>query len=464
MEEKGKKLKLWNIVGLGLGSAIGTGIFVMMGYGIAYTGRSVMLVCMVGCLVMLLAYWYCVALSSVFVVKGGTYGMRMMMCTPTMTGVFSFMDLIQCFAFSGYVIALTDYLVILFPGLANFKTIISMLLLIMFFALTVRGSRFIAVLQNVITVALVAALIMFVAFGLPKVEVGSFFSNSNPDGPFFKNGIVGFISAVAVMGWACQGTTGPTTSMTAVTENPKRNIPLGILIITCLLAVVYGLMGFVAGGVLPYDQIADQNISVTAQVIMPQGFYLFFVVGGGICAIASSILSSLGMVRYPFKQMTADGWYPAIFKKEDQNGYPYVTYLLVFLMAAFPIVTGMSLDAVVSLVMIPQMLVSVYLDVACITIPQKYPQQWAKRFLKIPVWLWRICCVLGGVCALFVCATLFTSLSVSDAILCVVLVVVMIGIALLRIKQGAVKAESLQANREMIIQQAICDNVATADQ
>ena len=44
MEEKGKKLGLWNIIGLGLGGAIGTGIFVLLGYGIAYTGRSISLV------------------------------------------------------------------------------------------------------------------------------------------------------------------------------------------------------------------------------------------------------------------------------------------------------------------------------------------------------------------------------------------------------------------------------------
>ena len=44
MEEKGKKLGLWNIIGLGLGGAIGTGIFVLLGYGIASPGRSISLV------------------------------------------------------------------------------------------------------------------------------------------------------------------------------------------------------------------------------------------------------------------------------------------------------------------------------------------------------------------------------------------------------------------------------------
>ena len=49
MEEQGKKLNIWNIIGLVLGGAIGTGIFVLLGYGIAYTGRSIMLVVAVGC-------------------------------------------------------------------------------------------------------------------------------------------------------------------------------------------------------------------------------------------------------------------------------------------------------------------------------------------------------------------------------------------------------------------------------
>ena len=49
-------LGLLNIFSLGVGGAIGSGIFVMMGCGIAYTGRSIVLAVSVGCLYMLLAY------------------------------------------------------------------------------------------------------------------------------------------------------------------------------------------------------------------------------------------------------------------------------------------------------------------------------------------------------------------------------------------------------------------------
>ena len=40
--EGGKNIGLWNIVGLGLGGAIGTGIFVLLGFGIANAGRAIL--------------------------------------------------------------------------------------------------------------------------------------------------------------------------------------------------------------------------------------------------------------------------------------------------------------------------------------------------------------------------------------------------------------------------------------
>ena len=53
--EGGKNIGLWNIVGLGLGGAIGTGIFVLLGFGIANAGRAILPVVIVGCFFMLLA-------------------------------------------------------------------------------------------------------------------------------------------------------------------------------------------------------------------------------------------------------------------------------------------------------------------------------------------------------------------------------------------------------------------------
>ena len=184
------------------------------------------------------------------------------------------------------------------------------------------------------------------------------------------------------------------------------------------------------------------------------------VVGGGIGAIASSALGGLGMFRYPLLQVANDGWLPSVFKKTDKNGYPYAIYLLFYVISVFPIVTGRSLDAIVSQVMIPAMLINIYMNLACLTLPKKYPEQWAQRSIKMPLWFYNICCVLGAFCAGVVAYNLFKDLTFNDAVFAVVIVVVLCALSILRLKQGAVKAEDLAAKKEEIVRQAIADTTA----
>ena len=65
---------------------------------------------------------------------------------------------------------------------------------------------------------------------------------------------------------------------------------------------------------------------------------------------------------------------PSVFKKTDKNGYPYAIYLLFYVISIFPIVTGRSLDAIVSQVMIPTMLINIYMNLACLTPAQEVPR------------------------------------------------------------------------------------------
>lgn len=453
-EEKGKKLGLWNIVGLGLGGAIGTGIFVLLGFGIGYTGRSIVPVVVIGCFFMLLAYWYNLAMPFMFILEGGDYSMKAMLFNPLMTGVGGWMVIVNAISTSGYVIAITDYLCVLFPSLNSYRTICSFVMLTLFFLSTIRGSRFVTILENFVTIVLVVALTLFVAFGMGKVDSTAFF-NATGDGGFFRGGFPGFLSAIAVMGWACQGTTMAPVSMAAVTKNPKKTLPVGILIITVILSVIYGLMAYVAAGVLPYEQIAGANLSVTAQAIFPKGLYLFFVVGGGIGAIASSLLGGLAMFRYPLLHIAEDGWLPKVFKKTTKDGYPYLSYLVFYLVGVIPILTGMNIDSVVSLVMIPSMLINIYVNLACLKLPERYPEQWEKRSIRMGKGLYSVCCVLGALCAGMVAFNLFKDLNMQNAIICSCIIIALLGLSYWRLKIGAVKKEDLELRKEQIVKAAL---------
>ena len=75
-KESTKKIGLWNIVGLGVGGAVGSGIFVTLGSAIAKTGRSILPITIICVFYMLLAYWYNLAMSGVFIIEGGDYSMK----------------------------------------------------------------------------------------------------------------------------------------------------------------------------------------------------------------------------------------------------------------------------------------------------------------------------------------------------------------------------------------------------
>ena len=457
MEEQGKKLNMFNIFCLGLGGAIGSGIFVILGYGIAYTGRSIVIVCVAGCLFMLLAYMYNVVMSAMFVFKGGDYSQKALLFNPLMTGFSATMTLVNGMAMSSYALGIVSYISAVCPPVANYTKLVAVLIMTLFFASSIRGSRFITIIENIMTLVLIAAIALFVIFGIPKLKPGYF---SDMDGGFFHNGFGGFISAVAIMGFACQGTTMAPVSMVAVTNKPKRTIPIGILWITLALAVVYGAMSTVAAGVLPYKQVAGANLGATAKAIFPNSIYILFILGGGVCAIATSLLGGIAMLRYPLMKIAEDGWLPPAFKKATKSGYPWVIQLTFYIISVLPIIMGFSLDSIISLVMIPAMIMNVYLNIACITLPKKYPEQWKKCTLHMPITIFNVICILSAACAGVVAFNLFKDLKGMDTIAEIIILAICFGFSLLRLKTGAVKKENLETSKKTIIEQALADEEA----
>ncbi len=451
-EEQGKKLSLIHLIGLGLGGAIGTGIFILLGYGIAYTGRSIVLVVAAGCFWMVLAYWYEFIMPSIFVLKGGSYSMNQLLFNPLITGVSAWFTVFGAFSFSSYAVATADYLSMLFPGLLGYKTLVAFIVMTLFFLSTVRGSRFVVIMENWVTWLLIAAIVLFLGFGLPRVSFGTFFTNA--DGGFFRGGFGGFLAAISVMGWACQGTMGA-ISFAPVIEKPKKMIPTAIIWTNVFLAIIYGLMAMVAAGVLPFEQVAGANLSVTAEAIFPRGIYLFFIVGGGIGAIVSSALGGIGGMRYPFLNIAEDGWLPQVFKKQTKTGYPYVTFFVFYIISILPIVTGMEFDTIISLIMIPSMLLSVYKNYACIKLPDQFPDQWEKRSIRLSKGVYKVFCVLGILASSIVAYNNFVGLTFRDMAICVVMNLFLLGASYMRLKQGAVKQETLDARRQSVIEEAL---------
>lgn len=454
MTKNKKQLGVTNIIGLGVGGAIGSGIFVTLGSAMARTGRSILPITVISVFYMLLAYWYNMAISGVFVIEGGDYSMKGMLLPPLLTGFGGWTNIIWAFGFTGYALALTQYLGDLWPIFTDHLKLSSTIILTLFFLMTIKGNRFVTIFQNIVTALLILALITFVILGLPKVNVNNFF-NSSYDGGFFRNGFSGIIGAIAIMGWACQGTTMGPVGVIPITKRPKKNIPLGILLTCIVVSIIYGFMSFVASGVLNFDEYAGNNLSVTAKAIMEPGLFAFFVIGGGICAIISSFLSVLVMIRNPLAQMAEDGWLPELFKKQSKDGYPYYCYLLVYIVALIPILTGMNVDNAISMLMIPTMVINAYLNIKCMHIPRLYSEQFKNRDFKIPKFLFILSSILGGICAAVIAVTLFKDLNFNNAIIAAAVIIVPMLFSFTALKVGSVDEKKLQEQKIEIIEQAL---------
>lgn len=338
MQVEQKKLGAFDIYTLGVGGAIGSGIFVMMGSGIAYTGRSIVLAVSIGCLYMLLAYLFHPIMSSMFVLPGGDYDMKAMLLGPTMTGFSALNTVVGSLGMASYSIAFASYFTSVFTSLADYQPLISMILTVIFFAFSIRGTKALAVLTSIITVILLVSIVVFIAIGTPQVQPGYW---SNADGGFWLDGFGGFIGAIAMMSFACQGSTMGPVSVMPVTKNARRVIPITILVITLTVGIAYGLMAYVASGVLPLDQVAGQNLSVVAQAIFNPVLFAVFILGAACCAIMSSFSSGMTQIRYPLQAVANDGWLPSVFKKTTKSGYPYVVMGMYLIFSFIPLFTSL---------------------------------------------------------------------------------------------------------------------------
>ncbi len=450
MSSENKKLGRFDIFSMGVGGAIGSGIFVMLGIGISFTGRSISLAVFIGCLYMLLAFFYQLIMSSMFVLKGGDYDAKAMLMSPTLVGVNAIFTYLAGMTLSAYAVSIVEYTGMIFPAILPYTSVLATLIMTLFFASTIKGSKFVSMLLNVMTIILLISLGLFIAFGIVKVEPGYL----KPE-DFFLNGSMGFIQALAFMGFACMGTTmGPISVMTD-TKDARKIVPSTILLICLTVGVVYGLMAIVASGVLPIEQVVGQNLSVVSKTIFPNWLFVIFILGGAVFAIATSMLGGIQMLRYPCEQVAIDGWFPPFFKKQTKGGYPWVIMLLFYLISIFPIITGISVADMISLYMIPAMLFNVYLNIKLIKIIKQYPKQWQTSVLHVPDKLFNVLCVISAICALSVSYFLFISLTPLSMILCGALIAVCVAFAVIQLKRGVVSKEALLEKRNQIAKEAL---------
>ena len=436
-----KKLGVAEMAAYGIGNCIGSGIFVSMGVGIGYTGKSIPLALIIANIVVFFAYFYKSLMAGMFTIPGGRYSQTALIQPPILVGFSAISLIFSGLAFAMYGLSVVDYAATVFPQIEPYRNLIAVAIITLFFATTLLGGKFMGKFNMIMVVVLVISLIVYIAVGLPEVNLEAVRPTS--DG-YFKGGFMGLFMAIAVMSFACQGSTMP-IDMTSDAKNPKKTLPKAIIVSSLVVLIVYTLIGIVSVGVVPVENVADKNLGVVAKEIFPYPVFVVFIIGGACFAIATSLYSTIAGIRYPLMAAVNDGWLPAFLGKKTKKDYPYVIMLLLYIIAIVSIFVDFGLQELISIMMIPTMILNTINNILVLRPIKNYPHAWKTSFFRMPKWALYIAVAVSTLCSLFITACLFTTLSVRDRILIVIVVIFIFAYSFYRLKAEKVDLHEIEA-------------------
>lgn len=380
------------LMGIAIGQIIGAGIMSMMGVAIAMTGRSANLAFMLSAVFTMCTFFPSIFITSCIRMRGGFYTQMAVFAGDKMAGYYSVVYFITNMSLAMYALSFAQYAVALIPG-APEKTV-ALIVGTLFFILNFFGVDMMAKIQNLLVIVLILALMIFAVFGIPQVDFGNYFSNA--DGLFLTDGLAGFLTAVAYLGFATGGA-NVILGVSAECKNPTKDIPFVMIVSTVGVAILYGLVATAASGVLPTETVMNQPLTLVAEKILPAPLYIFFVVGGAMFALATTLNSQIMSCTKPVMQSCEDGWFPQGLAALSKYKTPYKILAIYYVILIVPIILDLQISQISSIVQILGYINNLILTTTAMKLPKMFPEAWSKSQFHVPDTIFKLLLLLTDV-------------------------------------------------------------------
>lgn len=345
--EKGlkKTLSATGLVALGVGAIIGAGLFSITGLAAASNAGPAItisfLVAAFGCIFAGLCY---AEFSSMIPVAGSAYTYSFATMGEFLAWIIGW-DLVLEYAVGAATVSISwsrylgkfleSYGIHINPnfmlspfegGIINVPAVIIVMVMSL---VLIRGTRESAFVNGIIVILKVSVVLVFIAVGWQYIRPENYTPYIPPNtGTFGEFGFSGIIRAAAIVFFAYIGFDAVSTAAQEA-KNPKRDMPIGILLSLLICTILYILFAHVMTGVVNYSAfagadgiapvaIAVQNMGVAdaSGAIVPaypwlNNAILLAILGG----YASVILVMLMGQSRVFFSMSRDGLMPKVFSE-----------------------------------------------------------------------------------------------------------------------------------------------------
>lgn len=345
-----RNLSVTNLILLGIGAIVGTGIFVITGQAAAlYAGPALTIsfvISAVACMMAGLCYAEFAAMipasGSVYAYSYTTMGEGLAWFIGwTLILEYLFACSSVAVGWSGYMLSLLDSWGIHLPAhmtqptfehignqwvmtgsIINFPAVFIVVLVSAFLFGGIKQS---AAINNVIVVIKVGVILLFIGFGIAYIDV----SNWHPyipanTGTYGEFGWSGILRGAGTVFYAYLGFDALSTAA-GEAKNPQRDMPRSIIIALTICALLYIAVTLVLTGMVNYTELnVDAPIALAIDHVGKGLAWLSpFIKLGAIAGLSSVILvMMLGQSRV-YYAISKDGLLPSIFAKVNKkHGVP----------------------------------------------------------------------------------------------------------------------------------------------
>lgn len=388
-----KTLGAFDLLTLGIGAVIGTGIFILPGTVAATeTGPAVTLSFVVAAAVCALCSMCYAELSSSIPVAGSAYSYGNILYGELIGWILGWALILEYMLsvaavstgwaayFNSLLASVGIHLPTALTGPYNpsagtyfnlwaFVSVVAIALLLS------RGMKSSMKINNVAVIIKIAIIFIFIGVGL-------FFIKPKNYQPFMPYGTNGVLHGATTVFFAFLGFDVVSASAAEV-KNPKRNMPIGIIGTLIIAAVLYMGVSIVLTGMVNYKQLDVANPVAYALKLANQGWIADLLSIGAIVGMSTMMLSMLYSSSRLIYSIGRDGLLPSFLGKIDKSGLPdnalWVVTIIIALMGAF-----FSLDALTHLVSIGTLLAFTFVSFGII--PLRHRKDIPEGNFRVPLY------------------------------------------------------------------------------
>ncbi|MGW7787118.1 amino acid permease [Streptomyces tricolor] len=389
-----RTMGLFQLICFGVGAIVGTGIFVGLSDSVAQAGPAVVVSFVLAAITCVFTALSFAELGGAIPVSGSSYSFAYAGLGESTAFLVGWCLLLEYgISISAVAVGWSEYVNELLHSLAGVRlpaalsagpgdgglvNLPAVLVIAMASVLLVRGVRESARATAAMAAVKLAILLAFCAIGYSAFKDGNLT-------PFSPAGLGGIGAGTTAAFFSYIGFDAITTAGEEA-KNPRRDIPVAILVCMGVVTLLYCAVALAAIGAIGGDQVAGRPAALSHVVNEVTGS----TVGGGVIAfgavvaIASVVLAVMyGQTRI-LMSMSRDGLIPRVFEKvSPRTATPVAGTLIVAVVFAVPAAFA-SLDAVMNLCTIGTLAIMAVVNIAVIALRRREPG--LRRSFRVPLY------------------------------------------------------------------------------